>query len=369
MKIYSIKEIVKATNNIFDSQNNKPKKIRSFNDKPKLKSRRIEKPLILTTELIPENNIQQNTINHKANIETKAKDHMINELYFFMKKKIKKNTLKLIIEEQIEIKNLKNEIILLKENKEKLIQNYDGLKKDYDTILKYYKNLKIFEEELTLRNDNLKIGNETLKNKLKDITQKYDGFSIQNNKLINDNNDLKSNLSLVTQKNEKLIEENDELKNILKETEINMHETNQKNRSFEINNSELKNTISRYIVNSKKLQEQLNSLEKSKNFELGEINRKVKFYQDENVRLSGELLSFQKKNENIKINLTDIETEKLKISNKIKELSESIEQKTNIVETTFLKEDHLQPKSDIEKLNREEQKNLDEVISRIFKKI
>ena len=65
MKIYSIKEIVEATNNIFDSKNDKPKKIRSFNDKPKLKPRKIEKPLILTTELISKNSFKQNTINHK----------------------------------------------------------------------------------------------------------------------------------------------------------------------------------------------------------------------------------------------------------------------------------------------------------------
>jgi len=102
---------------------------------------------------------------------------------------------------------------------------------------------------------------------------------------------------------------------------------------------------------------------------LNEIDKKVKFYQDENVRLSGELLSFQKKNETIKINLTDIENEKLKISNKINELSKSIEQKTNVVETAFSKESLPLTKDDNEKLNQKEQKSLDEVISRIFKKI
>ena len=80
-------------------------------------------------------------------------------------------------------------------------------------------------------------------------------------------------------------------------------------------------------------------------------------------------MSFQKKNENIKINLTDIETEKLNISNKIKELSKSIEQKTNIVQTTFPKDSHLLTNNDNEKLNQKEQQSLDEVINRIFKKI
>ena len=364
MKIYNIKEIVEATNSIFNLKKNK-----SINGKPKPKVKKVEKPLILKAEEFIEDNIQTKLINNKTNIKTEAKDHMINELYFFMKKKVKKNTLKLIIEEQIEIKNLKGEIVFLKKNKENLIQNYNILKQDYDSLIENYKNLKFSNEDLILQNANLKISNESFKNKLNDITQKYEGLSIQNTQLINGNNSIKSNLDLFYHENKKLVKENYELKNTLKKTNINLQENNQKNRSFEINNAELKNTISRYIVNSKKLQEQLNLVEQNKSRELDEINRKVKFYQDENVRLSGELLLYQKNNETIKINLTDIEKEKLKISNKIRELSESIEQKTNVVETNFLKENLPLPKNDIDKLNHKEQKSLDEVISRIFKKI
>ena len=123
------------------------------------------------------------------------------------------------------------------------------------------------------------------------------------------------------------------------------------------------------MVNTKKLQEQLDTANKSKNYELNEINQKIKFYQDENVRLSSELLLYQKKNENIKINLTDIKAEKEIISNKIKELGKSIEQKTNIVKTKFSNEDQVTQTKDLDKLNDTEQKSLDEVISRIFQKI
>jgi hypothetical protein len=45
-----------------------------------------------------------------------------------------------------------------------------------------------------------------------------------------------------------------------------------------------------------------------------------------------------KGNQNIKVNLNDIETEKEKISNKIKELSSSIEEKANVVSTDFIGE-------------------------------
>ena len=67
----------------------------------------------------------------------------------------------------------------------------------------------------------------------------------------------------------------------------------------------------------------------------------------------------------IKVNLNDIETEKAKISVKIKELSNSIDEKTNIISTSFNKEDL----EISEKLNDKEQKSLDEVMGRIFKKM
>ena len=73
-----------------------------------------------------------------------------------------------------------------------------------------------------------------------------------------------------------------------------------KNRSFEINNSEIKNTISRYIINNKKLQVKINLLESVKNLESENEIKKVKFYQDENVRLSSELLLSKKNNEYIR---------------------------------------------------------------------
>ena len=49
---------------------------------------------------------------------------MVNELYLYLKKKIKKNTLILIIESNLEIKNLKNKINLLKKNENKLKNDY-----------------------------------------------------------------------------------------------------------------------------------------------------------------------------------------------------------------------------------------------------
>ena len=46
------------------------------------------------------------------------------ELYLYLKKKIKKNTLILIIESNLEIKNLKNKIILLKQNENTFTKSF-----------------------------------------------------------------------------------------------------------------------------------------------------------------------------------------------------------------------------------------------------
>jgi len=195
-------------------------------------------------------------------------------------------------------------------------------------------------------------------------------LALENNKILKiDNNNLRKNLDQASITKEQLDTENEKLKINLKEQKINLEESLGKNRSSEINNNELKNTISRYIMNYKKLQEKINLLENSKNLQFEDEIKKVKFYQDENIRLSSELLLARKKNETIKVNLNDIELEKQKISNKIKELNNSITSKSNIISPNIIKEIPTETQKDTNKLNDTEQKNLDEVINRIFAKI
>ena len=369
MKIFSIKEIVQATNDIFNLENNKIKKDKLSKKNIKSKTLNKKQPLKLENQVVTKTKIQQDQKVNKVIIDDKVKEHIVNELYLFVKKKVKKNTLKLIFEQQIEIKNLKNDIILLKKDKNKLIENYNILEKNYEIIFKNYEQQKNINEEINSENNEFKIKIKTLKLNLIEIDKKYERAVAENKKLSIDKSQLQSDLNLTIDEKENLANENIKLQNSLKEQDEKFEVTNQKNRSFEINNAELKNTVSRYVVNLKKLQEQLDAADKSKNNELKEINQKVKFYQDENVRLSGELIMYQKKNENIKINLADIKTEKEMISNKIKELGKSIEDKANVVETKFSNKDHVEQTKDLEKLNDKEQKSLDEVISKIFQKI
>ena len=85
--------------------------------------------------------------------------------------------------------------------------------------------------------------------------------------------------------------------------------------------------------------------------------------------MSSELLAAQKNNTTIKENLNFIENEKEEISNKIKELNKSIDEKTNIIPSDFIKQSLVRTDEENETLNDKEQKSLDEVINRIFAKI
>ena len=159
-------------------------------------------------------------------------------------------------------------------------------------------------------------------------------------------------------------------------------------RSFKSNNAKLKNTLSRYIVNYKNLQEKLNLVNESKKdfneiflnkSKIDEMISQIKFYQDENTRLSSELINIKKNYKTIKNNFTDVENEKNNIFTKIKELNNSLI-KNNIIGTPFVKETVVENSinskilNDItvtnlkkEKKKTEQNNNLDDQISNIFK--
>ena len=389
MKIYSIEEIVKATNNYLNpkpeallKKNNATKKIKLSSESEDIiieaeKSilqqekniQNVEKTLVLKNEISTTTNSKINSLNYKIKIKPELKDHMINELYLYLKRKVTKNTLKLIIEEQEEIKNLKNKINFLKQIENKLKNNYEILKNQHESALEYNKELQINKKQLNIENKELKINNDVIQNDLNEVTKIKEKLDIENKELKINNDVLQNDINEVGKNKENLDINNKKLKINLKETKKNLKDSLEKNRSFEINSAELKNTLSRYIVNSKKIQEKLNLVEESKNLKLEKEAKQVKFYQDENIRLSSELLSTQKKNEITKENLNNIEIEKEKISNKIKDLNKSIEEKTNIISSPLIRDASVDAKKNVDKLDDKEQKSLDEAISRIFAKI
>ena len=371
MNIYSIKEIVDATNNLL-----KPNKKTKLNKTTKLEN--SSQPLILKSEALLKPKDQSDSLNLKIKIKTEIKDKIINELYIFLKKKLKKNTLKLIIDEQIEIRNLKNKLNFLKKNRDILLNDYQDLEEKYKIILENYNKIKQDKEDVINENNKLAQENKKLNNDLNQVNNENKDLIFGNNELKVNNKELQVNLSKISHENNQLSIEIKDLRSELNDKEVYVQSTGQKNRSFEINNAELKNTISRYVAHSKKLQEKINNLEKTSLKDQDEQNKKIRFYQDENVRLSGELLLSKKNSEIIKLNLNDIEIEKNKISDKIKELNKSIQEKRNVISTNFVSENANlnknteysdETKKDLENLNDKEQKSLDEVISKIFQKL
>jgi len=338
MKIYSITEIVRATNGILNTE---VKKSLENNQMSETVTKKNIEPLLLTQEVnsfskeasvkisIPKHteNIIKETENYlktekqkiipnkqtlnniastyKINIKENIKQDLVNEIFIFLKKKVKKNTLKLMIDQQLDITNLKNKIYTL--------------------------------------NSNINILNDNSRNLKVNLNQ-----TIKDNKFLEENN------------------KNDEKK---------LEKTIQTNRSLEINNNELKNTVGRYISNSKKLQNEISELKNDQyeslayNKKINEVNQKIKFFQDENARLSGELIIARKRYGAIRKNFTNIEEEKNKISQRIQDLNESInETKTNIVNTKFIsKPPEEKLNEDLNNINKPKNENLNQKISQIFK--
>ena len=384
MKIYSIKEIVKATNSFLKPETKTlPKKSKIIKDiklPPETESIIAEaestildenkkRLLSLKNEVLNVPRNSTDSFNYKIKIKPEVKDHMINELYLYLKKKVRKSTLKLIIDEQLEIKNLKNKVNILKQTETNLKNSYQALKNDHESVLLDNKNLEINKIQLNSEINELRISNEVLQNNVNQVTENNNQLDKKIVELKTDNNVLHNNLNQVTENNKQLDIENKDLKADFDKTKNDLNENIEKNRSNETHNLELKNTVSRYIVNSKKIQEKLDLAEKSNYLKLEAQTEKVKFYQEDNVRLSSELLAVQKKNTTIKENLNFIETEKEEISNKIKELNKSIGEKTNIIPSNFIKQSLVKTEEKNETLNDKEQKSLDEVINRIFAKI
>ena len=87
--------------------------------------------------------------------------------------------------------------------------------------------------------------------------------------------------------------------------EKKLAEQKSSNRNFLANNTELKSTVSRFIKHNKNLQNDINRLKQAQSDSLihksriEEMSNQIKFYQEDNVRLSNEIINIQKKYEMI----------------------------------------------------------------------
>ena len=141
-------------------------------------------------------------------------------------------------------------------------------------------------------------------------------------KLNNENNDLRSNLIETKKKPEEISNVNQEL--------LNDNEELEKISSYNIKDEDsLQNNASEF-------QKKKSNTLLDKNY-VAELINKIKFYQDDNARLSNDLFNIKKKYNKIKDYLNANEKEKEDIYKKIQELNNSLIN-NNIVETPFFKE-------------------------------
>jgi len=331
-KHFSTSEIIKASDDIL----NTPSKSSKINN-IKITKNNYSSPLLLVNEISKNaspkanmsfiNNLNKNNIN----INEKIKNEIINELYNFLKKKIKKNTLKIIFDQQIEIKKFQKKIEYLNESKKILENNNHDLQSNLNQIIEDKKILENNNHDLQSNLNQIIEDKKILENNNHDLQSNLNQIIEDKKVLENNNHDLQSSLDKIIEEKEMLIE-----KNTRAQEELSL--------------------------------EKSNLLNNSNNEKLTELNNKLKFYQDENLRLSRDLSNSQETHHIIKKQLNDFEKQKNQISNQIQELNNSVN-KSNLITPTFVNELPPEASQDLKNLNNQDMTNLNETIKKIFKKL
>jgi len=331
-KHFSTSEIIKASDDIL----NTPSKSSKINN-IKITKNNYSSPLLLVNEISKNaspkanmsfiNNLNKNNIN----INEKIKNEIINELYNFFKKKIRKNTLKIIFDHQIKIKKFQKKIEYLNESKKILENNNHDLQSNLNQIIEDKKILENNNHDLQSNLNQIIEDKKILENNNHDLQSNLNQIIEDKKVLENNNHDLQSSLDKIIEEKEMLIE-----KNTRAQEELSL--------------------------------EKSNLLNNSNNEKLTELNNKLKFYQDENLRLSRDLSNSQETHHIIKKQLNDFEKQKNQISNQIQELNNSVS-KSNLLTPTFVNELPPEASQDLKNLNNQDMTNLNDTIKKIFKKL
>ena len=275
-------------------------------------------------------------------------------------KKIPKDTEKLIEEAEIALKENRAQVKYEISNINNLIKKKYLLTKSENENLKSFLDIKKSAQKLNI---NAKDQKSHVKNSIKD--QEIEIKKLNEEKVLFERNQIQ--LDIV--ENQKLLindykDKNDHLKKDIQSLNNKLEEQIISNRKFLINNNELKNTISRYIQHNKNLQKTIDKFKQVHSESLldksliKEMSYQIKFYQEDNVRLSSEVIKVKKEYETIKKNYNSSEIEKNDIFRQIQELNNSLA-KTNIVGTPYLKEKVKESSINSKVLNNISESNLE----------
>ena len=392
ISIYSIEEIIQASENILSASS---KKINSKENHDSINKEKIstenllvlKKDLEITHEapkdiesIIVEaekaqskNNLNKlSQRNHKKHTPTKniiKTEDVVNQLYNLFNKKIKKNTLKLIVELRYEISSLDEKIITLKEREKKIKLNNKLLNEEISNLTDHVKNLKdtIKKKDLEINSINQKlIDNQNkiihLETNNSELNSKIDIYQNQIIQLKNENKELNDELAKSLD-NQEIIDKNNQDLNLkldeLESLKVFKHEAqilNQKNSDLQITLDNLK------VVDVKNK----NDLDIIKVLE-----EKVSFYQEENVRISNDLIESRKKYDITKNQIQGFEDQRSTLLDKINSVNEVI-QNEKVVTSVFENSQTINL-NDLEKKNKSKRKltrtgsDINNEILKIFK--
>jgi len=421
IKIFSIKEIIRASNDILNSRNQKKltnKKVIANRDIsiPNSKNKIInnkkmsdEKPLILSKKInkfednpqTVEKIILQAEKNQSKNYNIKSKKNnninyqkVIDELYELFNKKIKKNTLKLIVDLRNNIVSLDERILSLKEEEQKIIINNKLLKDDIKNLMNAENKLKFIvkKKDIDLNQLNIKINDDQnklnqLENDKSDLKLRLKGYQNQNIKLENENKNLEQNNKELKSQINKLQDQVEYFEKINGELNIKLEKNINQNKLYKHNNNELNLKLDelnelkqykfKYLEYKQKNSDLENALAKIKVDEdknhqisnvINELEDKIKFYQEENIRIGTELLETKKKSEIIKGEIEKHEHQRSSLIEKINSVNEVI--KDDNILTNVFDNNYSTNKIKIVDPNKKEDttnyKNIDIEVEKIF---
>ena len=443
INVYSIKEILEASDNILKFYN-KDQKIQSLDDKIIENEKEINKDLDIPLSLknsdmtknipteIEKIILEAENVKLKEKKKTKtplensgkqdllvgniiSQKELIDDLYKTFGKKIKKNTLQLILELRKEIIHLTKNISSLKQNKKhiedkniKLNQNIDNLKDEennlqnnlshsingFNKLNQEHKNLKLnFNKiEETILDNNKKLNesseiniqlNNNLKRSKENFNTLYDShkeLKLNFNTIEEDLDYKKKNIHITEEINRKLenniknledqlIEYRDvelnlsskvkKLENYIFTNNTKQDEIVNQNRNLEKNNTELKiklesiGHIDVYLdeINQLKLKNKdlENTIDKLKSYEdnndqnlniIRELENKIKYYQEENIRISNQLYEANKRFDIIKSEIEALQDQRSSLIAKINSVNDVIGNSkviTNVFQNTETK--------------------------------
>ena len=349
IKIYSIHEIVEATNNILQRPSKKKETNRKTHEKkeaPLLLTHSIELQDINKKNLNKKNKSLKSFIiqKSKTKIKSQKEKQYIDDIYIKLNKKIKKNSLKLIFDQQVEINKLNNTIVDLKQLNQTILSEQNNL------------NLKI--NELKILKETLILEKNSLNEQLKNIINKQTSSEVQID-------DLKKNKIILEKQINELSSEKNNLSNEKELLNVQLTDLKTKQSNSEIEIEKLKKEKLELENKIDEFQTQ-NENNKKKIYDISEIENKNKFFQEENIRIGSELLEIKKKHDILKKEIEKYENQKSNLISKINSVNEALSD-TNILTNVF--ENKVQNKVNIidhNKIETEISKNLDDKIKNIF---